>query len=265
MGFVYLEHGITVYHADALSIHDNFIAECGNCIELRGWGQASKITDNLMGAGYKGYSIFAQNFGGLLINANNIFPRGTSSVTFKDVAKSTITGNRFHGFYPGMLVFEGACSENMISSNHFLRDNEPWTPLIGVDNGLDDQFGILRISGSNNSIIANHISETVSLESIKPADKRPVIIRLISGNGNYIASNHIVAMAELDAEASEACFAAQVNALTGRDRRRKLDVVHVLVEEKSEENIVLDSGSEKQVILDRKRNAFRATPELEAM
>lgn len=103
------------------------------------------------------------------------------------------------------------------------------------------------------------------MESIKPADKRPVIIRLISGNGNYIASNHIVAMAELDAEASEACFAAQVNALTGRDRRRKLDVVHVLVEEKSEENIVLDSGSEKQVILDRKRNAFRATPELEAM
>ena len=41
--------------------------------------------------------------------------------------------------------------------------------------------------------------------------------------------------------------------------------MHVLVEEKSEENIVLDSGSEKQVILDRKRNAFRATPELEAM
>src|SRR5699024_5479196 len=40
MGLVYLEHGVTVYHADALSIHDNFIAECGSCIELRGWGQA---------------------------------------------------------------------------------------------------------------------------------------------------------------------------------------------------------------------------------
>lgn len=106
MGFVYLEHGITMYHADALSIHDNFIAECGNCIELRGWGQASKITDNLMGAGYKGYSIFAQNFGGLLISANNIFPRGSSSVHFEHVARSVITGNRFHSFYPGMLVFE---------------------------------------------------------------------------------------------------------------------------------------------------------------
>ena len=38
MGMLYLEHGVTIYHADALSIHDNFIAECGNCIELRGGG-----------------------------------------------------------------------------------------------------------------------------------------------------------------------------------------------------------------------------------
>lgn len=98
-------------HADALSIHDNFIAECGNCIELRGWGQASKITDNLMGAGYKGYSIYAQNFGGLLIASNNVFPRGKSSVHFENVARSIVTGNRFHSFYPGMLELEGNCSE----------------------------------------------------------------------------------------------------------------------------------------------------------
>jgi len=147
MGIVYLEHGVTIYHADALSIHDNFIAECGNCIELRGWGQASKITDNLMGAGYKGYSIFAENFGGLLITANNIFPRGTSSVHFRNVARSIITANRFHSFYPGMLVFEGNCSENMVSSNHFLRDNEPWAPMLEYDNGLDDLYGILHHVG----------------------------------------------------------------------------------------------------------------------
>ncbi len=74
MGFVYLEHALTIYNADALSIHDNFIAECGSCIELRGWGQASKVTDNLIGAGFKGHSIYAENHGGLLITANNIFP-----------------------------------------------------------------------------------------------------------------------------------------------------------------------------------------------
>ncbi len=75
MGFIYLEHGLTTYNSDAMAIHNNFIAECGNCIELRGAGQASKITDNLIGAGYKGYSIYAQNFGGLIISFNNIFPR----------------------------------------------------------------------------------------------------------------------------------------------------------------------------------------------
>ena len=126
MGMVYLEHGIVIYDADALDIHDNFIAECGNCIELRGSGQASKVTDNLIGAGYKGYSIYAQNFGGLLVAANNIFPRGASSVYFSGVTRSIITSNRLHSFYPGMVVLEGNSSENMVSSNHFLRTREPW-------------------------------------------------------------------------------------------------------------------------------------------
>lgn len=264
MGIVYLEHGITIYHADALSVHDNFIAECGNCIELRGWGQASKITDNLMGAGYKGYSVFAENFGGLLITANNIFPRGSSSVHFNNVARSIITGNRFHSFYPGMLVFEGNCSENMVSSNHFLHDNEPWAPMIGYDNGLDDLYGLLRISGSYNSVIANHISESVSLKAIKPFGVKPVIIRVVSGKGNYISNNHIVATAgaaDIEDEASDSCFAAQVDALTATDKRGVFDITTVLVEEESFQNTILDSGNEAQVIMDRKVNAFRPVPD----
>ncbi|MFC7850739.1 hypothetical protein ACFUTU_19945 [Arthrobacter sp. NPDC057388] len=36
MGFVYFENALTIHNADALSIHHNFIAECGSCIELRG-------------------------------------------------------------------------------------------------------------------------------------------------------------------------------------------------------------------------------------
>lgn len=263
MGFVYLEHGITIYHADALSIHDNFIAECGNCIELRGWGQASKITDNLMGAGYKGYSVFAQNFGGLLINANNIFPRGRSSVHFDHVSRSVITGNRFHSFYPGMLVFDGECSENLVSSNHFLRDNEPWTPLLGYDNGLSDLYGLLYIKGNDNSVIANHISETISADSIKPSGIRPVIIHVVSGQGNYIANNHIVAsVQEEDAQtkASDSCYSAQVGALTDTGRRTALDVTAVMIEKESVHNTILDSGTNEQVVLDERVNAFRGTP-----
>lgn len=263
MGMVYLEHGVTIYHADALSIHDNFIAECGSCIELRGWGQASKITDNLIGAGYDGYSIYARNFGGLLVTANNVFPRGTSSVHFDGVLRSSVTGNRFHSFYPGMLVFQGNCSENLVSSNHFLRDHEPWPPMQGYDNGLDDRYGLLCISGSHNSIIGNHISETISTRYIRPSGTVPVIIHVVSGRGNYISNNHIVATTETAMEQgtqADSCFSAQVDALLAAGRLEALDVVTVLVEKESGLNTVLDTGSGTQVVMDRTANAFRATP-----
>ncbi|MGI8383467.1 NosD domain-containing protein [Robertmurraya sp. P23] len=259
MGFVYLEHGITIYHADALTIHDNFIAECGNCIELRGWGQASKITDNLIGAGFKGYSIYAQNFGGLLITANNVFPRGASSIYFDGVTRSSITNNRLHSFYPGMVVFRENCSENLVSSNHFLRDHEPWTPFLGIDNGLDDLYGLLYISGNNNSVIANHFSEVINTQNIKPVGATPVIIRIVSGNGNYISNNHVVAT-EVHAKISDSCFSAQVEALLTTKASEPLTVTTVLVEKESLQNTILDSGSDAQVVMDKTVNAFRATP-----
>jgi len=261
MGIVYLEHGIIIYNADALSIHDNFIAECGNCIELRGAGQALKITDNFIGAGYKGYSIFVQNYGGLLITANNIFPRGASSVYFTGVVRSTITSNRFHSFYPGMLVFQENCSENLVSSNHFLRDHEPWSPMQEYDNGLDDLYGILYISGNHNSVIANHISETIDTQYITPSGAAPVIIHVVSGKGNYISSNHIVATTEsskMQAVTTDSCFAAQVGALLNTDKLEALDVITVLVEKESLQNTVLDSGSDIQVVMDKTVNVFRA-------
>jgi len=263
MGIVYLEHGITSYNADALSIHDNFIAECGNCIELRGSGQASKITDNLIGAGYKGYSIFAQNFGGLLIAANNVFPRGSSSVHFSGVVRSTITSNRFHSFYPGMLVLEENSSENLISSNHFLREHEPWEPMQPYDNGLDDLYGLLYISGNNNSVIANHISETIDTQYIKPSGVKPVILRIVSGKGNYISGNHIVAttlISQPKNSTAESCFHAQVGSLLTINALQSLDVTMVQVETESQQNTILDSGSDAQVVMDRIVNAFRATP-----
>lgn len=265
MGLVYLEHGLTIYHADALSIHDNFIAECGNCIELRGWGQASKITDNLIGAGYKGYSIYAQNFGALLVAANNIFPRGASSVCFENAARSIVTGNRFHSFYPGMLVFRGRCSENLVSSNHFLRDHEPWPPMYAHDNGLDDGYGLLYIEGDHNTVTANHISEVIDTQYLRPEGVVPVIIHIVSGCGNSISGNHIVANTETEDESETkegSCFSMQVDALLAVKELKELKVITVLVEKGSVRNTVLDSGSDEQVIMDKNINAFRATPVL---
>lgn len=138
-----------------------------------------------------------------------------------------------------------------------------WAPMLEYDNGLDDLYGILCISGNNNSVIANHISEIIHTQSIKPAGAKPVIIHIVSGKGNYISDNHIVATTEATDEqtkASDSCFSAQVDALTTTDKLVALDVTAVLVEKESVQNTILDSGSEGQVIIDRTVNAFRATP-----
>lgn len=259
MGFVYLENALTIYKADALSLHDNFIAECGSCIELRGWGQASKITDNLIGAGFKGHSIYAQNHGGLLVTANNIFPRGASSIHFDGVTRSSVSNNRLHSFYPGMVVLAENSSENLVATNHFLRDHEPWTPFLGVDNGRNDLFGLLSISGSNNSVIGNHFSEIVDAESIRPSGATAVIIHLAEGAGNFVSNNHVVAM-DVRAASSDSCFSAQVDALLTTGASGGLEVTAVLVDSASVRNTILDSGNDAQVIADRGANAVRSTP-----
>ncbi|MFB2597072.1 NosD domain-containing protein [Herbiconiux sp. P17] len=263
MGFVYLEHALTIHNADALSIHDNFVAECGSCIELRGWGQASKITDNLIGAGPNGYSIYAENHGGLLVAANNVFPRGASSVHFSGVTRSSITANRLHSFYPGMVVLDADSSENLVASNHLLRDHEPWTPFLGVDNGLDDDYGLVRISGNGNSVIGNHVSEVVDSRSLRPAGTKPTIIRLVAGTGNYVATNHVVA-SDVNVSSSGSAFEAQVDALLSTAVSNSLDVVAVLADPESPGNTILDSGTDAQIVADRHANAVRATPTIGA-
>ena len=262
MGIIYLEHGVTLYNSDALSVHDNFIAECGNCVELRGAGQASKITDNLMGAGYRGHSIYAENFGGLLVASNNIFPRGRSIVHFRGVLRSSVTANRFHSFYPGMLIFED-CRENLVSSNHFLRDHEPWPPMQGYDNGLNDDYGLSHIEGSCNSVISNHISETIEMQYLKPAGIKPVVIRLVSGTENYVASNHIVATTQADKKEKEgdsSCFDAQVGALLSMNELVRLSVDAVRVDAASSDNVILDTCRESEAAMDFDANVFRGIP-----
>ncbi|NQX12114.1 right-handed parallel beta-helix repeat-containing protein [Microbacteriaceae bacterium VKM Ac-2855] len=261
MGLIYLEHALTIYKADALSIHDNFIAESGSCIDLRGWGQASKITDNLIGAGPEGHSIYAENHGGLLITANNVFPRGASSVHLSGVTRSSVTNNRLHTFYPGAIVLAAGSSENLIASNHVLRDHEPWTPFLGVDNGLDDTFGLLRVDGDDNSVIGNHFSEVVDAQNIRPAGATPVVIRLVTGGGNYVASNHAVGRA-VHAASGGSAFEAQVDALLTTDSAETLTLTTVLVDTDSVGNTILDSGTDGEVVLDRTANAFRATPSI---
>ena len=162
-----------------------------------------------------------------------------------------------------MIELRGNCSENLIASNHLLRDHEPWPPMQAHDNGLDDLYGLVYVNGNDNSILANHISEVMEGQFIKPEGARPVMIHVVSGKGNYISNNHITASAgaaeEPDAE-TDSCFARQVDALLTVGKLKELPVVTVLVEKEAVGNTVLDTGSEEQVVMDRKANAFRAAP-----
>jgi inulin fructotransferase (DFA-I-forming) len=200
-----------------------------------------------------------ENHGGLLITANNVFPRGVSSVHLESVSRSSVTANRLHSFYPGMVVFSGGSSENLLASNHLLRDHEPWTPFLGIDNGLDDLYGLVRIEGNDNSLIGNHISVVIDASSIHPTGAKPVVIRLATGTGNYVATNHIVAR-DVHATSSGSAFEAQVDALLSTATSETLTVTTVSVDASSVRNTVLDTGADAEVLADRDVNAVRPTP-----
>jgi len=192
MGMVYLEHGLIVQDADALDVSGNFIAECGSCIELTGSGQASKVTDNHLGAGPIGFSIFAEGHNGLLITSNNIFPRGIDAVHLKNCYRSSISANRLHSFYPGMITLEGNCKENLIASNVLERQVETFGPFIGVGNGRDDLFGVVQVNGDGNTITANHVSLIMPPEQVAPAGATAAVFRVQSGDQNQIGANHVI-------------------------------------------------------------------------
>ncbi len=193
MCFTYLEHGLVIDQNDALSVTNNYFTENGNCLELTTGGYASKITNNLFGAGPTGFTVFAEGQFGLLISSNNMFPRGKSLVHLKNTNKSTITSNRFHAFYPGMITTEGLNKENLIGANHFYRESETYAPFQNVSNGLDDLFGMLYIAGDNNMVTGNLFDYFVNAGSISPSGGTPTIILVKSGDRNRISDNHVVA------------------------------------------------------------------------
>jgi inulin fructotransferase (DFA-I-forming) len=140
-----------------------------------------------------------------------------------------------------------------------LRDVEPWTPFLEVDNGRDDLFGLLRIGGDHNSVIGNHFSEVVDSAAIRPEGATPVVIRLLSGVGNYVATNHIVAL-DVRSAPQDSAYAAQVEALLTTAARAVLPVTTVHVDAGSSANTILDSGTRAEVVADAALNAVRLSP-----
>ena len=174
-----------------------------------------------------------------------------------------MTNNRLHSFYPGMVVLAAGSSENLVASNHFLRDHEPWTPFLGVEGRYDDAFGLLHIDGDGNSVIGNHFSEVVAASRVRPAGAPPVIVRVAGGSGNRVSDNHVVA-SDVDPGSQDSAFEAQVEALLSTAEARPLPVVTVRVDPASSGNTILDSGTEDEVDAEPAANAVRFTPAVRA-
>ena len=233
MGFVYLEHALIVRGADALRIHDNMIAECGNCVELTGAGQATIVSDNLMGAGPDGATLLAENHEGLLITGNNLFPRGRSLVELTGCNRCSVTANRFQGFSPGMMRLINNCKENLVTGNHFRRGMEGFPPFLGTSNGLDDLYGVVHIAGDNNLFSNNLIAYDVSPDRIVPLNAQPTMVLIAGGDSNVVATNHVVSNVEAQ---------------------------HVVLDASTVRSKVLDSGPASKVTSYSADTAVRPTP-----
>lgn len=186
MGFVYLAHAIVARNADAFNITNNFITECGNCIEMVNGSIVGKITNNYLISPWAGNSIFMENNDGVLISGNSIL--WGARIQLKAVHRACITSNKFVSNFAGMIVHETKCDQNLISANQFSRIFGDGGPARN-----DDLFGMVQVNGNENSVTANSFSFNVPPSNIVPSGATPTIILVKGGDRNFLATNLISA------------------------------------------------------------------------
>lgn len=184
MGFVYLQEAVTIRNADAYSITNNFIGECGNGIRMINGSIVGKITNNYIVTPWGGHSIFIENVENCLISGNSLL--WGARIQFKGVDRAVITGNKLVSNFSGMIVQETTCHEHLISGNHFRR--------IFGDGGpapQDDLFGMVHLNGNDNAVSSNFFSFSVPSGSIVPSGATPTIVLVKSGTRNFLSSNQL--------------------------------------------------------------------------
>lgn len=176
--------GIELKGADAVSIHDNWIAETQSCVKLSGASQQANISNNSMGAQPGGVTIDMENPDRYTISSNNLYPDGASVMNMYNPVHGTITGNTISSYYNGVINMlpnsNGTYGNSNVISNNVISV-ETWK-----DNpsGKDSKWGILHIEGftnriDGNSIIANNAPENYSG------------ILIMKGDNNRLSSNSI--------------------------------------------------------------------------
>lgn len=186
MGFVYLEEAVTVRNADAYSITNNFIGECGNGIRMVSGSIVGKITNNYIVTPWGGHSIFIENVENVLINGNSLL--WGARIQLKGVDRAVITGNKLVSNFSGMIVQETTCHEHLISGNHFRRIFGDGGPALN-----DDLLGMVHLNGNDNAVTSNFFSFNVASGNVVPSGATPTVVLVKAGARNYLTTNQLAA------------------------------------------------------------------------
>lgn len=170
-----LQTGIIANAADAMIIQSCWISECRNSIRMTN-GIQNMITSCQLGAQPGGITVQLNNQENFVFTGNHVYPDGDVNLQLNNCRYNNISSNNFQSYYTGMLeVNEGAA--NMISSNLF------WMRLPAESNrqnrGLDNTYGVLRVSGNDHFITNN----AITCNWANP-EANPVTVRSVSGTGN---------------------------------------------------------------------------------
>jgi inulin fructotransferase (DFA-I-forming) len=192
MGFVYLDSAVTVRNADAYSITNNFIGECGNGIRMINSSIVGKITNNYIVTPWGGHSIFIESdlehppgrTEDVLISGNSLL--WGARIQLKGVDRVLITGNKFVSNFSGMIVHEAACHKNLISGNYFHRKFGDGGPAVN-----DDLYGMIYLNGDDNAVTGNYFSFNVNAGDVVPSGATPTVVLVKSGARNYLATNQL--------------------------------------------------------------------------
>lgn len=185
MGLCYLSKGLVIRGADAIVITDNVICEVGTCIELVGASIVPRITNNFLISAWAGHAVYAEHADSLHVTGNSLLWHG--SVRLVACGRACISANTFVSSWPGLIVLDENCHENLISGNHLRRIDVETVNA----NGTDDYFGLVQLNGNDNTVSGNHFSLSVAANLLRPAGASPTIVLVKGGHGNFIATNHV--------------------------------------------------------------------------
>jgi len=167
--------GIIANGADAMIIRNCWISECRSGIEMAN-GIQNMITNCQLGAQPNGITVKLSNQENYNFTSNHVYPDGDVNLQLNNCTYGNISSNNFQSYYVGMIELNEG-------SNNLINGNTCWMRAPGDANrqlrGKSNDYGVIRIAGSNN-LIGNNIVNCNWASSTN----NPVTICSASGSGN---------------------------------------------------------------------------------